>query len=190
MRNTTLAIGALAGLALFALSGPASAVSCSANGTTVSVDGTDLCAGPIGGNVPPYNLNDPSDTPDMGLGFADWDSIEKDDIGQGGEDNGLLQIMLTSNSVGQWRYTGTDGFTQLLLLVKFGPDFATFRVSGAPNTWYDWSIVPAQGNGLSHMELFGRAPGDDDDQDVPEPGTLALLGLGLVGLGLGRRRRA
>jgi hypothetical protein len=190
MRNTTLGIGALAGLALFALSGPASAVSCSANGTTVSVDGTDLCAGPIGGNVPPYNLNDPSDTPDMGLGFADWDSIEKDDIGQGGEDNGLLQIMLTSNSVGQWRYTGTDGFTQLLLLVKFGPDFATFRVSGAPNTWYDWSIVPAQGNGLSHMELFGRAPGDDDDQDVPEPGTLALLGLGLVGLGLGRRRRA
>ena len=31
-----------------------------------AADGIDLCAGPIGGNVPPYDLNRPDDDPDMG----------------------------------------------------------------------------------------------------------------------------
>ena len=78
-------------------------------------------------------------------------------------------------------YTGTNGADNLLLLVKFGNDFATFRVSGAIDTWDDWSITPAQENGLSHLDLFGRG----ESFDVPEPTTL-----GLAGVGLARRRKA
>jgi hypothetical protein len=201
MRTSTLAIAAILGLGLASLSGTASAVSCTADikkgnsfvSTTYSADGTSACAGPIVGNSPPYDLLDPNDSPDMGLGFTDWASLEKDNIGENGEGSGLLQINVAD---GLWRYTGTNGFTELLLLIKGGNSFATFLVSGTANTWYSYSMTPPQGNGLSHMELFGRNPGtgddddDDDDTDLPEPGSLALLGLGLLGLGMSRRRRA
>lgn len=182
MRNPI--IGILGAAALLVASSPALAAVCIAGGTTVSVDGTDLCAGPIRGNVPPYNLNSAIDDPDMGLGFTDWVSLEKDDL-PNGLTTGILRIQLDADNLGQWMYTGTQGAGDLLLLVKFGNDFATFRVSGLANTWYDWSIIPPQGNGLSHMELFGRGTG----VTVPEPTTLGLLGLGLAGLGLARRRK-
>ena len=183
MRNSL--IGILGAAALLAVSGPAFAAVCVTGTTTVSVDGTDLCAGPIGGNVPPYDLNSPNDDPDMGLGFTDWVSIEKDNL-PNGLTTGVLRIELSADNIGRWMYTGTQGAENLLLLVKFGNDFATFRVSGLANPWFDWSITPAQANGLSHMELFGRG----ESFDVPEPTTLGLLGLGLVGLGMARRRKA
>ena len=182
MRNPLISI--LGAAALLVVSGPALAAVCVAGNTTVSVDGTDLCAGPIGGNVPPYKLNSPDDDPDMGLGFTDWVSLEKDNL-PNGLTTGILRIELDAENFGRWMYTGTSGADNLLLLVKFGNDFATFLVSGAINTWYDWSITPAQRNGLSHMELFGRGEG----VNVPEPTTLGLLGLGLAGLGLARRRK-
>lgn len=182
MRNPIINI--LGAAALLVVSGSAFGAVCTNLGITVDVDGTSACAGPIAGNIPPYNLNDPNDNPDMGLGFTDWVSLEKDDL-PNGLDSGLLRIELDADNTGRWMYTGTMDSGSLLLVLKFGNEFATFLVSGAINTWYDWSITPAQGNGLSHMELFGRGEG----VTVPEPTTLGLLGLGLAGLGLARRRK-
>jgi hypothetical protein len=183
MRSPLISI--LGAAALLVVSGSAFGAVCTNLGITVDVDGTSQCAGPIVGNIPPYDLNNPSDNPDMGLGFTDWVSLEKDDL-PNGLDSGLLRIELGADNIGRWMYTGTQGADQLLLVLKFGNEFATFLVSGAVNTWYDWSITPAQGNGLSHMELFGRGA----KVEVPEPTTLGLLGLGLAGLGLARRRKA
>lgn len=187
-KSWLIGIGGLVGLGFLMVSATASAalISCVGATHTVTVDGASACAGPIAGNIPPYDINDPADSPDMGLGFSDWTSIEKDNIGEGGEDNGLLQIMIDTASSGQWKYTGTEGYGQLLLVVKFGTQFATFLVDGAIDTWYDWSIEPPQAGGLSHMELFGRG----SPTQVPEPATLALLGMGLLGFGVSRKRRA
>src|SRR5512139_1117886 len=122
MRTSILTIGAVLGFGLMGLAGTASAATCVASlqdpgnpnnptftVTTFSADGTSACAGPINGNVPPYNLLDPNDSPDMGLGFTDWLSLDKDNVGDGGEDDGLLQFTGGGGASGTWKYTGTDG---------------------------------------------------------------------------------
>ena len=169
MRRSKLALGIVLGFGLLGLSGTASAVQCTVNLqnpgnpnnptftlTTFSADGTSECAGPVNGNVSEGNPLSSYTNPDMGFGYTDWLSLEKDNVGEGGEDDGLLQFTRTTASSGTWRYTGTNGYQDLLLLIKAGNSFATFLISGSANTWYDWYVDPSQANGLSHMEIFGR----------------------------------
>jgi hypothetical protein len=190
MTKRKFAFVALASATLLVMSGTASAVTCGPGtvAATYTVDGVSACAGPIAGNDQ-NNINLPADNPDMGFGHTDWQVIERDnadDLTQPWT-SGLLRWRLDAGvqNAGDWQYTGNGGYSSLLLVVKAGNSWASFLVSGSINTWYDWSVVPKQGNGLSHMSLYGRLR----RQDVPEPGTLALLGLGLVGLGAVHRKR-
>ncbi|WP_296934586.1 PEP-CTERM sorting domain-containing protein [uncultured Marinobacter sp.] len=57
-------------------------------------------------------------------------------------------------------------------------------VSSGAWAFIEGSDVRTRGDGLSHVNLYGKK----GDITVPEPGTIALLGLGLVSMTIARRR--
>lgn len=77
-----------------------------------------------------------------------------------------------------------DGYTDLVLAIKFGDNWASFMISAEDNP-FSYSITPKRGAGVSHMGLYG----------VPAPVPLPAAGLMLLGaLGgltvVKRRRKA
>ena len=214
------AVGAVAAMGLYALTGTAGAatVSCSADNSTVTV-------GPALACVAVANSND-SLAAVQGLTFGAYGSfgdsayLDKDnrseDVMLNNENNtapGISENAFYSTTSAD-NLSGTftidlsllAGWKNFIVFIKPGNDGIYFlidtseAVANAINgtytiTFSGWSGNPGVPNGISHISLYGSPCAQTDPEcgprtDVPEPGTLALLGLGLLGLGGIRGRRS
>ena len=174
------------GIALVALSAPASAVPvyCAGVSTTRNYMGVDssqvdscLLAGV--GNIGQAAHNDPFLNNAAGSG---WTNI-----------GSRFSLSFTQNgNTGTWSFSSSawSQYSDLAIGFKFG-------TGNRPDEWFVYNVadlvssgnwqffnVGRRGGGLSHLVLYGSG-----ERSVPEPGTLGLLGLGLAGIAAGMRRR-
>ena len=78
-----------------------------------------------------------------------------------------------------------DGYTDLVLAIKFGNNWASFDILAGDNP-FDFSITPVQGAGVSHVMLYGVPA----QVPLPAAGLLLLGGLGALGAAKRRRKAA
>ena len=185
----TLAAVTTLGVALFALSAPASAapVFCAGESATLnymSIDDSQVSACLLSGagagqagNIGQAAQHDPFLNSAAGAGYT----------------NVSADYVLSFNAgAGTWSFSASawDDYAELAIGFKFG-------TGGHPDEWFVYSLqdlvssgdfdffnIGGTGGGLSHIVLYAG-----EERTVPEPGTLALLGLGLAGMGFATRRR-
>ena len=186
----TLAAVTTLGVALFALSTPASAapVYCAGVSATLnymSIDDSQVasCLRSGAGNGHAGNIGQ----------AAQHDPFLNSAAGAGYTNISAGAGLTYSQADGTWSFNASawGNYANLALGFKFG-------TGGHPDEWFvyslqdlvssgDWSFINngGTGGGLSHLVLYASG-----ERTVPEPGTLALLGLGLAGMGFATRRRS
>lgn len=154
-------------------------------GYTVSVTDSAGCYAWGNGNINGNVLHDPIlNAADMGGNTFEPVATPIDGIayiGEVGVDGG--------SATGYNKASGTidigslgDGYSDLVLAIKFGDNWASFLISAEDNP-FTYSISPKKGAGMSHVLLYG----------VPAPVPLPAAGLMLMGalggLTVAKRRR-
>ncbi len=187
--------GFLAAAAFVALAGAASAATC--NGASANhsftINEATSCYSFGGGNINGNNMD--------AILASDLDLILLDKSDQSGDPLNVLSGNVGPNgsNTGTFTIASFTGYTNLIVALKAGNNmpvsWAAFNISG-PGT-FNFSILPKQGGGISHVNLYGKVAVCDGDCDggtggeVPLPAGLPLIltALGVTGL-VARKRKA
>lgn len=178
----------LAGL-MFSVSAHGAMISCNSDPTINYMQITDTQAsGCLASGVGNLTGNPANDLFLTGTAGSGYELASKSD---GGNPYNLSY----SSDPNEWSFDSSfwNDYSDAALGFKFG-------TGNQPDEWFVFSLqslvssgewafivgsnVDARGDGLSHMNLYGKK----GDITVPEPGTIALLGLGLVGMTIARRK--